>query len=147
MLVMPIMFSALTLPMLRLLSSKAQGCKDLRKPSKPCLVGTHWKALAECSHMSTHLPGFRSFSGFLHHFVLAKLAISSRKLESHTYEVLFSSIFPSWLCEWCGDIVNLISSSPVLALWWDFWIYFILSNLWRKTTCGMAHSWPLCGCH
>ena len=31
------------------------------KPSKPCHVGIHWKALAEQSQMSTHLPGLRSF--------------------------------------------------------------------------------------
>ena len=37
----------LTLPMLRLHSSKAQGHKYLWKPSKPCHVGIHWKALAE----------------------------------------------------------------------------------------------------
>ena len=50
-----------TLPMLRLLSSKAKGQKDFGKPSKPCLVGTHWKALAEYSLRSTHLPGFQEF--------------------------------------------------------------------------------------
>ena len=27
--------------------------------------------------MSTHLPGFQSILGFLHHFVLAKIATSS----------------------------------------------------------------------
>ena len=35
----------LTLPMLKLLSSKAQGCKDLWKQSKPCwysLDSSHW---------------------------------------------------------------------------------------------------------
>ena len=32
----------LTFPMLRLLSFKAQGCKGLWKPSKPCHVGIHW---------------------------------------------------------------------------------------------------------
>ena len=37
----------LTLPMLRLLSSKAQGHEDNWKPSKPCHVGIHLKALAE----------------------------------------------------------------------------------------------------
>ena len=50
----------LTLPMFRLLSSKAQGHKDFWKPSKPCLVGIHMKALAEYSQMSAHLPGFQS---------------------------------------------------------------------------------------
>ena len=111
----------LTLPMPSLLSSKAQGCKDFWKPSKPCLVGTHWKALAEFSQISTHLPvfqaffrifenhlipvilvfirkpsrwvlsceythvpGLRSFAGFLHHFVLAKLATSSIRVKNCT---------------------------------------------------------------
>ena len=32
----------LTFPMLKLLSSKSQWCKDFRKPSKPCHVGIHW---------------------------------------------------------------------------------------------------------
>ena len=41
------------------LLSKARGCKDFRKPSKPCHVGIHWKALAEYSHLSTHMPGFQ----------------------------------------------------------------------------------------
>ena len=52
----------ITLPMLRLLSSEAQGRKDFEKPSKPCHVGIHRIALAELSQMSTHLPGFQSFS-------------------------------------------------------------------------------------
>ena len=67
----------LTLSMLRLLSSKAQGRKDFQKRSKPCHVGIHPIALAEYSQMSTHLTGIQSFLGFLHHFVLAKLATSS----------------------------------------------------------------------
>ena len=51
----------LNLQMLRLLSSKAQGCKDFWKPSKPCFVGIHWIALAEYSQMSTNMPGIKSF--------------------------------------------------------------------------------------
>ena len=31
--------------------------------------------------MSTHLPGFRTFSRFLHNFVLAKLATSSIRVK------------------------------------------------------------------
>ena len=31
------------------------------KPSKPCFVGVHWIALAECSQMSIHVPGCQSF--------------------------------------------------------------------------------------
>ena len=55
----------LTLPMLRLLSSKTQESKNLWKPSKPCHVGTHLIALSEYSQMSTHMPGFRGFLRFL----------------------------------------------------------------------------------
>ena len=44
---------SLTLPMLRLLSSTAQGRKELLKRFKPCNVGIHWKALAEYFQMST----------------------------------------------------------------------------------------------
>ena len=67
----------LALPMLSLFSSKAQGCKHPWIQSKPCHVGIYWIVLAECSQMSTHLPWFQSFSGFLHHFVSVKLATSS----------------------------------------------------------------------
>ena len=48
---------SLALPMLWLLSSKEQGCKDFWKPSKPCHVGIHWIALTVNSRMSTHVPG------------------------------------------------------------------------------------------
>ena len=51
----------LTLPMLRLHLPKAQECKNLWKPSRPCHVGIHWIALTEYSQMSTHVPGFRWF--------------------------------------------------------------------------------------
>ena len=46
--------AVLTLPMLRLLSSKAQGLKDFWKQSKPCHVVIHWIALLEYFRMSTH---------------------------------------------------------------------------------------------
>ena len=68
----------LTLPILWLLLPKAQGCKDLLKPSKPCHVGTHWKALAAHSQMSTHLP---RVSIILHNFVLANLAVRSIRVK------------------------------------------------------------------
>ena len=68
--------------MLRQLSSKGQGRKDFWKPSKPCHVGILWIALTEYPQMSTHVPGFQSFSVFLHHFVLAKLTTSSRRVKS-----------------------------------------------------------------
>ena len=71
----------LTLPMLWLLSSKLQGCKDFWKSSKPCHVGIHWIALNEYPRMRTHVPGFQSFSEFFHHLGLAKLATSSIRVK------------------------------------------------------------------
>ena len=48
--------------------------RSQRFKSKSCHVGIHWKALTECSQMSTHVPGLQSFLVFfLHNFVLAKL--------------------------------------------------------------------------
>ena len=73
--------------MLRLLSSKTQEQKDARKPSTPCHVGTHWKALAECFQMSTHLPGFRSFFRFLHHFILGQISHQQHKGEQEEKEI------------------------------------------------------------
>ena len=61
---------------------KHKKCKDFWKPSKPCHVGIHWIAFTECSQMSTHVPGFHSFSGCLHHFVLSKLATSSIRVKT-----------------------------------------------------------------
>ena len=74
-------FLWLTIPMLRLLSSKAQGCKYFWKISKHCHVGIHWITLHEYSQMSTHVPGFQSFFRFLHYFVLAKLATTSIRVK------------------------------------------------------------------
>ena len=69
----------LTLPMLSLLSSKAQGRKFFENHH----VGIHWIALAEYSKRSTHLPGFQSFfSFFSNHFVLAKLATTSIRVKN-----------------------------------------------------------------
>ena len=70
--------SSLSLPMLRLLWYKAHRCKDLWKPSKPCQFGIHRIAfISSQNQMSTHMPGFSHFPAFLHHFVMAKLAIRS----------------------------------------------------------------------
>ena len=68
----------LTLPMLRLLLSIAQGCKDFWKPSKTCYFGIHWTALAEYSQMSTHLTGFQSFFVFF-----ASLCIDQIRHQQH----------------------------------------------------------------
>ena len=45
----------LTLPVLRLLTSKGRGRKHFWKPSKPCHIGIHWVPLAEYSQVSTML--------------------------------------------------------------------------------------------
>ena len=67
----------LTLPMLRLLLPKAQGCKLFWKiknqKSKPCHVGIHWIALTEYSKMSTHLPGLQSFFRFFGIFCIGQI--------------------------------------------------------------------------
>ena len=87
--------SSLILPMLRLVSSKAQWRKDFWKPSKPCHFGIHGKALDEFYQMSTHVPGFQSFFSFLRHFVTAKLATSS----------IMVYVMPFPKCEiWCSQI-------------------------------------------
>ena len=76
----------LTLPMLRLLSSKAQGSNVFWKPFKPCHVGIHWIALTECSHMSTHVPGFQTFFIFFVSICIqAKLATSGIILRVKRY--------------------------------------------------------------
>ena len=72
----------LTLPMLRLLSFKAQGCKDFWKTSKHCHAGIQWIALTEHSQMSTMC---QLFFWFLHHFVLAKLVTNSIRLKTKAF--------------------------------------------------------------
>ena len=72
----------------RWVSSSAQEHKDLWKPSKPCHVGTHWKALAEFSQIRVPIcQGFSDFSGFLHYFLLAKLATNSIRVNYSTGEL------------------------------------------------------------
>ena len=72
-----------------ILSSKAQGCKYIWKPSKPCHVGIHWIDLAKYSQMSTHMPGFQ---WFLRIFVL--FCISQMCHQQHTARVKQNS--PIW---------------------------------------------------
>ena len=69
----------LTLPMLRLLSSKAQKRKILWKPWKPCHFGIHLKALVECFQMSTHLPGYQLFSSFFASFCIGQISQQQHK--------------------------------------------------------------------
>ena len=73
--------NCLTLPMLRLLLSKAQGCKHFWKPSKPCHVGIYGIALAEYSQRSTQLPVISQVFCII--FVLVKLATSSIWVKNH----------------------------------------------------------------
>ena len=40
----------------------------LSMAEKSCHVGIHWITLAEFSQMSTHMPGFQSFSTFFASF-------------------------------------------------------------------------------
>ena len=50
------------------------------KPSKPCHVGTHWIALAEYPHMSTHVPGFSHFlKGFFASFCIGQISHKQHK--------------------------------------------------------------------
>ena len=68
------------------------GTQRFLEPSKPCLVGSRRKALDEYSQMSAHVPGFPSFSAFVHHyFVLAKWATTSIRVNT-------SGV--SWLGNW-----------------------------------------------
>ena len=50
-----------------------------RQLSKPFHVGIHLKALAEYYHMSTHLPGFQSFSGFFTSFCIGHISYQQHK--------------------------------------------------------------------
>ena len=69
-----IQINPLTLPMLRLLSPRVQGCKDFYKQSKPCHIGFHWIALTEYSQMSTHFPGFQTFFSFFASFCIGQIS-------------------------------------------------------------------------
>ena len=69
----------LTLPMLRLLLSKAQGHKDFWNPSKTCHAGICWIALAEYSQMSTHEPGFQPFLQFFASFCIGQISHHQHK--------------------------------------------------------------------
>ena len=66
---------SLTLPMRRLLSSKARFLKTIC----PYHVGIHWKALAEYSQMSTNFPEFQSFFSFFESFCIGKIIQQQHK--------------------------------------------------------------------
>ena len=66
-----------TLPMLMLLSYKAQERKFFWKPSKICHVATHWIALTKYSPMSNHMPGFQWFLRIFAAFCIGQFSTSS----------------------------------------------------------------------
>ena len=68
-----------SLPMLGLPLSKAQGHKDFLKQSKPCHVGTHCISLTEFSQMSTHVPGFQPLFSFFESFCIGKISHQQHK--------------------------------------------------------------------
>ena len=121
--------TALTLPMLKLLSSKGQGGKDVWKPSKPCQVGIHLIALTENSHEYHMCQGINNFSVFLFYFVLAKLATTSIGVQRHIQCIVFCArcaglrtcLIWSWICR------------PALCSW-SGWLS------WRPQQCPVAHS-------
>ena len=121
----------LTLPMLRLLSSKTQGCKNLWKPSKCCHVGIQWKALAEHYDEWPCARVLFILSGFLHHFVLAKLATSSKRIMftdwspryiMKTIHILFLYFF----CSFCIFSLLFLKIRIIVILLWQ--CFFSSSN-------------------
>ena len=54
--------------------SKEQESKVFWKPSKACLVGIQFIALAEYFQMSTHVPGFQSIFRFFTSYFIDKIS-------------------------------------------------------------------------
>ena len=63
----------------------------------------HLIALAEHSQMSAHVPGFQEFSGFLHYFVLTKLATSSIRVK---YILVLINTYILVISDLCSAIWN-----------------------------------------
>ena len=122
---------ALTLPMLRLLISKAQGRKHFRNPFKPFHVGIHWNALTDYSLLNTHVPGFQSCYRFLHLFVMAKLAASSIKVRCYKgiCTERFWSYFYLLLPRRPAPDLSRALHPPTLIWWCDRTCWCILSLL------------------
>ena len=68
--------SNLTLPVLGLLSFKAQDNWEIMETLSCCI---HWKALAEYSQMSTHMSQFQSFFGIFAYFCIGQSSNQRRK--------------------------------------------------------------------
>ena len=62
---------------------KAQGCRDFFEMHRNLVIlvfnTIHWKALAESSQMSTHLPGFQSFVRFFASFCIGQISHQQHK--------------------------------------------------------------------
>ena len=118
----------LTLPMQRLLSSKAQERKDYWNPSKLCHVGIHWKALAEYSQMSTHVPGLQSFFSFF-----ASFRIGQIYQQQHKNKLLLSSMcnVPDQVCS--PDLNGLMTTERSIHPLMDHSIINILHKRRKQT--------------
>ena len=72
------------------LSTRTQGFLEKSIQTLSCWYSLD-RALAKYSRMSTHMcQGFSHFSGFLHHFVLAKLTTSSIRVKDNQLDVKFN---------------------------------------------------------
>ena len=116
---------ALTLPMLWLLSSMAEKCKNLWKPSKPCCVGNHWNALAEFFQMSTHLSCFQSFFSFFASFCIGQISqgLSSDWMKNET------------LREPDTASIGLTATGPEVKWFGQYLNGFHFDSLWARSNC------------
>ena len=98
---------ALTILNLRLLSSKAQGCKDFWITSQPCHVGIHKIVIGKYSQMSTHVQGFQSlFYSFFASFCIDQISHQQHKGWNSVMIQLLDSC--QWVCfsKWHGFVCS-----------------------------------------
>ena len=87
------MHLVLTLQMLRVLLPKAQGCKYFWKTSKPCHVGIHWIAIAECTHRWVLMwQEFSHFQVFCIIVYFAKSATTSIRVKTYNINKIWLSL-------------------------------------------------------
>ena len=104
-------------------TSFSMGWKDFWKSSKPCHVGTHWKAPAENFHMSTHMPGFKRFFRILALFCIDQIC-QQHKGYLMKQTVLTVSVCVGW---------------PRAPLWPE------CSAAWCPVNAGGFSTWPAAG--
>ena len=93
-------------------------CKTQITQFKQQLHPSHRVALAEYSHMSTHLPGFQSFSVFLHHFVLAKIATCSIRVNECIWEQMSATNRTSIPADFWSQLSKILLhplATPIMA--------------------------------